>query len=198
MGSNPIRRGDSGHHGCNSRVSWDGSLSPRPSITHLPGNLRRSDLDRVRRNEKESVAVCDRRVLELPPSMSPDAVTKALRAELTSWAMQSSHGVPHDACQDFERLSLDCGFWPGGQATSRPDPGLSSGRRCTSAGCCATYIPITRIARGSGPQPDCLFLQVGFISISPRHNHHRSRGAECKPSFRLSTRIQHLKCRIRG
>jgi len=47
----------------------------------LPGIVRRSDLDRVRRSERESVAARDRRILEFPLSMSPNAVAKALRAE---------------------------------------------------------------------------------------------------------------------
>jgi hypothetical protein len=47
----------------------------------LPGDFRRSDLGRVRRNEKESVEERDRRILEFPLSMSPNAVAKALRAE---------------------------------------------------------------------------------------------------------------------
>jgi hypothetical protein len=46
----------------------------------LPGNLRR-DLGRVRGSEKESVAAHDRRILEFPLSMSPNAVAKTLRAE---------------------------------------------------------------------------------------------------------------------
>ncbi|HEY5742470.1 MAG TPA: hypothetical protein VIS99_08005 [Terrimicrobiaceae bacterium] len=46
----------------------------------LPGNLCRSDLDRVRRSEKESVDARDRRILEFPLSMSPKDVAKALKA----------------------------------------------------------------------------------------------------------------------
>jgi hypothetical protein len=47
----------------------------------LPGKVSRKDLARCRRNEKESVAARDRRILEFPLSMSPNAVAKALRAE---------------------------------------------------------------------------------------------------------------------
>jgi hypothetical protein len=47
----------------------------------LPGNLRRSDLDRVRRSEKESVRSRDRRILEFSLSTSPDEIIKKLRAE---------------------------------------------------------------------------------------------------------------------
>jgi hypothetical protein len=44
----------------------------------LPGKVSRKDLTRSRRNEKESVAARDCRILEFPLSMSPNAVAKAL------------------------------------------------------------------------------------------------------------------------
>jgi hypothetical protein len=47
----------------------------------LPRNVRRDDIARARRTEKESVEARDRRILEFPLSMSPNAVAKALRAE---------------------------------------------------------------------------------------------------------------------
>jgi hypothetical protein len=47
----------------------------------LPGKVSRKDLARCRRNEKESVAARDRRILEFPLSMSPNAVAKALIGE---------------------------------------------------------------------------------------------------------------------
>lgn len=47
----------------------------------LPGKMSRSDLDRVRRSEKESVAARDRRILEFPLSTSPKEIIKKLRAE---------------------------------------------------------------------------------------------------------------------
>jgi hypothetical protein len=47
----------------------------------LPRDFPRSDLGKVRRSEKESVAARDRRIMEFPLSMSPNAVAKALRAE---------------------------------------------------------------------------------------------------------------------
>jgi hypothetical protein len=47
----------------------------------LPAKIRRSDMGRVRRSEKESVAARDRRILEFPLSMPANAVAKALRAE---------------------------------------------------------------------------------------------------------------------
>jgi hypothetical protein len=47
----------------------------------LPGKIPRTDLARVKRSEKESVAARDRRILEFPLSMTPNAVAKALRAE---------------------------------------------------------------------------------------------------------------------
>ena len=39
----------------------------------LPGKVRRDDLARARRTEKESVAARDRRILEFPLSKSPKA-----------------------------------------------------------------------------------------------------------------------------
>jgi hypothetical protein len=47
----------------------------------LPGIVRRTDLNRVRRSEKESIETRDRRILEFPSRMSPKEVAKALRAE---------------------------------------------------------------------------------------------------------------------
>ena len=47
----------------------------------LPGKVRRDDLARARRTEKESVAARDRRILEFPLSKSPKEVAKALKAE---------------------------------------------------------------------------------------------------------------------
>jgi hypothetical protein len=47
----------------------------------LPGIVRRTDLDRVRRSEKGSIEARDRRILEFPSTMSPKEVAKALRAE---------------------------------------------------------------------------------------------------------------------
>jgi hypothetical protein len=47
----------------------------------LPGKTPRKDLDRARRNEKQAVEACDRRILEFPLSMTPNQVAKALRAE---------------------------------------------------------------------------------------------------------------------
>ena len=47
----------------------------------LPGKVSRKDLDRCRRAEKEKIAARDRRILEFPLSMSPNAVAKALIGE---------------------------------------------------------------------------------------------------------------------
>jgi hypothetical protein len=47
----------------------------------LPGKVSRKDLARCRRNKKESVAARDRRILEFPLSISPNAVAKALIGE---------------------------------------------------------------------------------------------------------------------
>ena len=56
------------------------ALRPWMPRVILPGNLRRSDLDRVKRSEKESVDARDRRILRFPPSISPNAAAKILRA----------------------------------------------------------------------------------------------------------------------
>jgi hypothetical protein len=42
----------------------------------LPRKEPRNDLPRSRRSEKDSVAACDRRILEFPLSTSPKAVAK--------------------------------------------------------------------------------------------------------------------------
>jgi hypothetical protein len=47
----------------------------------LPAKIRRSDMGRVRRSEKESIEARDRRILEFPLTMSAREVAKALRAE---------------------------------------------------------------------------------------------------------------------
>jgi hypothetical protein len=47
----------------------------------LPGKVRRDDIARARRTEKETVEARDRCILEFPLSMSPNAVAKALREE---------------------------------------------------------------------------------------------------------------------
>ena len=47
----------------------------------LPGKIRRDDVARSRRNEKESVEACDRGILRFPLTMSPKEVAKALKAE---------------------------------------------------------------------------------------------------------------------
>jgi hypothetical protein len=47
----------------------------------LAGGLARTDLARAKRSEKESIVARDRRILEFPLSMTPNAVAKALRAE---------------------------------------------------------------------------------------------------------------------
>ena len=47
----------------------------------LPGNLRRKDLARCRRAEKDSIEARDRCILKFPASMSPNAIAKVLRAE---------------------------------------------------------------------------------------------------------------------
>ena len=47
----------------------------------LPGKVRRDDVARARRSEKENVEARDRRILDFPLSTSPNAVAKALRAE---------------------------------------------------------------------------------------------------------------------
>jgi hypothetical protein len=47
----------------------------------LPRDFPRSDLSRVRMNEKENVAARDQRILEFPLSMTPKEVAKALKAE---------------------------------------------------------------------------------------------------------------------
>jgi hypothetical protein len=47
----------------------------------LPRKEGRNDLARSRRSEKDSVAARDRRILEFPLSISPNAVAKTLKAE---------------------------------------------------------------------------------------------------------------------
>jgi hypothetical protein len=47
----------------------------------MPGKVRRDDIARARRTEKERVEARDRRILEFPLSMSANAVAEALRAE---------------------------------------------------------------------------------------------------------------------
>jgi hypothetical protein len=47
----------------------------------LPGKVRRKDMSRIRRSEKESIEARDRRILEFPRTMSPREVAKAVRAE---------------------------------------------------------------------------------------------------------------------
>jgi hypothetical protein len=47
----------------------------------LPGKIRRDDLARARRSEKDRITARDRRIMEFPSSISPNAVAKALRAE---------------------------------------------------------------------------------------------------------------------
>ena len=47
----------------------------------IPTRLRRGNLAIARRNEKESIAARDRRILEFPNTMSPREVAKAVRAE---------------------------------------------------------------------------------------------------------------------
>jgi hypothetical protein len=47
----------------------------------LPAKIRRSDMGKVRRSEKESIDARDRRILEFPPTMSPREVAKALKVE---------------------------------------------------------------------------------------------------------------------
>jgi hypothetical protein len=47
----------------------------------LPRKQRRKDIIRSLRSEKNSIAARDRRILEFPLSMSPNAVAKILRAE---------------------------------------------------------------------------------------------------------------------
>jgi hypothetical protein len=47
----------------------------------LPGKIRRDDLARARRSEKDRITARDRRIREFPLSMSPNAVAKALREE---------------------------------------------------------------------------------------------------------------------
>jgi hypothetical protein len=47
----------------------------------VPQSEPRKDLSRSRRSEKDNVAACDRRILEFPLSMSPNAVAKTLKAE---------------------------------------------------------------------------------------------------------------------
>jgi hypothetical protein len=47
----------------------------------LPRKQRRKDMIRSLRSEKNSIAARDRRILEFPLSMSPNAVAKILRAE---------------------------------------------------------------------------------------------------------------------
>jgi hypothetical protein len=47
----------------------------------LPGKIRRDDLARARRSEKDRITARDRRIMEFRLSMSPNAVAKALREE---------------------------------------------------------------------------------------------------------------------
>jgi hypothetical protein len=47
----------------------------------LPGKWNPEDLEKCRKNEKGSIEARDRRILEFPLSMTPNAVAKALRAE---------------------------------------------------------------------------------------------------------------------
>ena len=47
----------------------------------LPQRKPRKDLKLSRRCEKDLIAACDRRILEFPFSMSPNAVAKTLKAE---------------------------------------------------------------------------------------------------------------------
>jgi len=47
----------------------------------LPRKQRRKDIIRSLRSEKNSIAARDRRILEFPLSMSPNAVAKILKAE---------------------------------------------------------------------------------------------------------------------
>jgi hypothetical protein len=47
----------------------------------MPNKARRTDLAKSRSKEKESVEARDRRIMEFPVSMTPNAVAKALRAE---------------------------------------------------------------------------------------------------------------------
>jgi len=47
----------------------------------LPRKQRRNDFIRSLRSEKDSIAARDRRILEFPLSMSPNAIAKILKAE---------------------------------------------------------------------------------------------------------------------
>ena len=47
----------------------------------LPRKQRRKDIIKSLRSEKDSIAARDRRILEFPLSMSPNAVAKILKAE---------------------------------------------------------------------------------------------------------------------
>ena len=47
----------------------------------LPQKKPRKNLKLSRRCEKDIIAACDRRILEFPLSMSPNAVAKTLKAE---------------------------------------------------------------------------------------------------------------------
>jgi hypothetical protein len=47
----------------------------------LPDKIRRRDMGRVRRSEKNSIEARDRRILPFPLTMSRREVAKALRAE---------------------------------------------------------------------------------------------------------------------
>jgi hypothetical protein len=47
----------------------------------LPRKQRRKDIIRSLRSEKDSIAARDRRIIEFPLSMSPNAVAKILKAE---------------------------------------------------------------------------------------------------------------------
>ena len=59
----------------------------------MPNKARRTDLAKSRRNEKESVEARDRRILEFPLSMSPNAVAKALKSR--GMVQQGDNGLPH-------------------------------------------------------------------------------------------------------
>ena len=60
----------------------------------LPSELPRTDLARAKRSEKESIIARDRRILEFPFSMTPNAVAKAVRAEGWYSPRPKSHGGP--------------------------------------------------------------------------------------------------------
>jgi hypothetical protein len=47
----------------------------------LPRKQRRNDFIRSLRSEKDSIAARDRRILEFPLSMSPNAIAKILKTE---------------------------------------------------------------------------------------------------------------------